>query len=305
MSWNRNETEIFAEALCRKLFGKSPDTMELCNVGMVNTVYIVRVGEEKYVIRLNREQGTYAESANLLAQGYELGIPVPELIESGYMQGFEYLVMTYIKGRDLGIVYPELLPEDKQAIAQRLVEIQQKASGFQGFHKQEPWQNTIYELLDTAEERIKSAGYFEMEKVEFVRREAQRMEKYFKEVQPSAYLDDISTKNLLIEGGKVSGIVDLDEIGYGDRLTYIALMRVALLNMGFDDSLCGDILRGMDADAGQRRAELFYSLLYCVDFMGERGMIFNGREVEVNREVIDRLNTIFEKLQSRMQAEEG
>ena len=36
--------------------------------------------------------------------------------------------------------------------------------------------------------------------------------------------------------------------------------------------------------------------MYCVDFMGERGMTFNGRKVEVSTEVISRLNRIFDRL---------
>jgi hypothetical protein len=76
-------------------------------------------------------------------------------------------------------------------------------------------------------------------------------------------------------------------------------MRTALLNMGYDDLICEDILCEMNADAVQRKAELFYCLMYCVDFMGERGMTFNGKKVEVSKEVIDRLNSIFDMMWNR------
>ena len=97
---------------------------------------------------------------------------------------------------------------------------------------------------------------------------------------------------------KVSGVIDIDGIGFGDRLTYIALTRVALLNMGCDDDICGYMLDEINADDSQRRAELFYCLAYCVDFMGERGMTFGDKTVEVNEQVISRLDSLYDMFMS-------
>lgn len=41
--------------------------------------------------------------------------------------------------------------------------------------------------------------------------------------------DDISSKNLLMNNGKISGIIDIDWMGIGDKLTYVALTNMALL----------------------------------------------------------------------------
>ena len=46
----------------------------------------------------------------------------------------------------------------------------------------------------------------------------------------------------------------------------------------------------------QKRAFHFYTLMYCVDFMGERGMQFMDKKIEVNEEIIDRLNKLYHKL---------
>lgn len=40
---------------------------------------------------------------------------------------------------------------------------------------------------------------------------------YFARVEPVAYLDDISTKNLLIHEGRVSGVIDIDWMGVGGQ----------------------------------------------------------------------------------------
>lgn len=39
-----------------------------------------------------------------------------------------------------------------------------------------------------------------------------------------------------------------------------------------------------------------YILMYCVDFMGERGMCFMERTVEVNQQVVGRPNRIYDLL---------
>lgn len=72
------------------------------------------------------------------------------------------------------------------------------------------------------------------EKIHIVKKLQQEIKEYLDAVRPTPYLDDISTKNLLIYEGKVSGIIDIDWVGLGDMLTFAALTKVALLNMNLD-----------------------------------------------------------------------
>ena len=113
-------------------------------------------------------------------------------------------------------------------------------------------------------------------------------------VQPIPYLDDISTKNLLINEGKVSGIIDIDWMGFGDMLTFVALTKVALLNMDLDTQYIDYLLEEIHPGKIEYKAFVFYCLIYCVDFMGERGMQCLDKTVPVNDSVIKRLNDIFE-----------
>lgn len=52
----------------------------------------------------------------------------------------------------------------------------------------------------------------------------------------------------------------------------------------------------MQISTVEKKAFLFYTLMYCVDFMGERGMQFMDKRVEVNEQIIKRLNAIYDKL---------
>lgn len=121
------------------------------------------------------------------------------------------------------------------------------------------------------------------------------MQTYIFSIRPITYLDDISTKNLLIQNGHVSGVIDIDWIGIGDILTFVALTKVALLNMDFDTKYVDYLIDELNPSAEQYQALIFYCLLFCVDFMGERGNQFLDKIVPVNQQIIDRLNRLYDE----------
>lgn len=97
----------------------------------------------------------------------------------------------------------------------------------------------------------------------------QEIQEYLDQVRPIPYLDDISTKNLLIHEGKLSGIIDIDWIGLGDMLTFVALSKVALLNMDLDTKYIDYLLDEIHPTLVEYKAFIFYCLIFCVDFMGK------------------------------------
>lgn len=290
--------EKIISGLCVKCLSEEPQTIERCAVGQGNYVYIVGCSGAKYVIRCSSERNVYESTVDWLERLALIEIPVPKVIAKGKFEGYEYLILSYLQGKDIGIVYPELKEDEKKAIAKEVVSIQNRVAALKLEHVEPDWSWDTYikYMLDRAEERIAENGYFEVERVERLRGQAEQLAEYFANVKPVAYLDDISTKNLLIHNGKVSGIIDIDWIGVGDKLTYVALTNMALLNMEYDTDYVNYILKEMQVSEIEKRVFLFYTLMYCVDFMGERGMQFLGRTVEVNEQIIDRLNSIYDLL---------
>ncbi len=278
-------------------FGVAPQTVERCAVGQGNYVYAVKDEKSAYIMRLSPKRDAYEETVYWLERLSALDIPIPRVLGRGRHEGFSYLILTYFEGADLGEAYPMLASAEKRQIAVELVAIQKKVallpietdSGFS-------WVQTLHALLDRARTRILQNGYFDVEKVDRLRDELQKSEAYFAAIKPTPYLNDISTKNLLICHGKISGIVDIDEMGLGDPLDYVALTYMALLNYGYDTDYVEFVLDEMKLRAEEKRAFLFYVLLYCVDFMGERGMCFMDKQIEVSPQVIDRLNDIYDRL---------
>lgn len=151
-------------------------------------------------------------------------------------------------------------------------------------------------MLVRAKKRIIANGYFDPEKVERLMKAAEGLEDYFAGIKPVAYLDDISTKNLLIHEGKVTGVIDIDWMGAGDNLTYVAMTNMALLNMRYDTDYVTYLLEEMQLSEEERKAFAFYTLLFCGDFMGERGMRFMDKQVPVSAEIVEQMNRMYEKL---------
>ena len=290
--------EKIISQLCMKCLSESPQSIERCTVGQGNYVYIVECKNVKYVVRCSLESNAYQDTIYWLGQLSSTEIPVPRVIAKGKFEEYEYLILNYFEGKDLGLVYAQLTDDDKKEIAKEIVAIQNKVATLtlENIEPDWTWRTTVEDMLERAKKRIAKNGYFDVEKVDRLWEFAEHLDEYFTNIKPIAYLDDVSTKNLLIHNGRISGIVDIDWMGIGDKLTYVALTNMALLNMECDTDYVKYILKEMKISDIEKQAFLFYTLMFCVDFMGERGMKFMDKTIEVNEQIIDRLNGIYDRL---------
>lgn len=271
--------------------------IERCGVGIANYVFIVSTAVEKYILRCSKEEDAYKDTVNLLGRLSACEIPIPAVLSYGKYGDYFYLILSYIPGDDIGNVYYRLNGGEKKQIAREVVEIQRKVSTIDiPTNSEWTWNSVVEEILNRAEERIGRKSYFDVYKVHIVKNLQQEIQEYLDKVQPTPYLDDISTKNLLINGGKVSGIIDIDWMGFGDMLTFVAMTKVALLNMNLDTEYIDYLLDEIHPSTAEYKAFVFYCLMFCVDFMGERGMQFLDKTIPVNEGIVGRLNEIFELL---------
>ena len=274
-----------------------PNDIKRCAVGIGNEVYIVECENGKYIFRCSTEENAYAETIHWLRQLSTLDIPIPKVLFHGTYEEYQYLILDFIEGEDIGLVYSTITAAEKKQIAKDVMEIQRKVARLQlPGDISWSWKDFVNEMLDRAEERMASNGYFDTGKVTRIREKMVLLDEYFSRVKPVAYLDDISTKNLLIHNGKISGVIDIDWMGVGDNLTFIAMTYVALKNMDCTTDYVDYLLEERGCTDAERKAFLFYCLMFCVDFMGERGMQFGDKKIEVNDTVIDRLNRIYKEL---------
>jgi len=280
--------------------------VQRCAVGIDNMVYRVECNHEMYIFRCSTEEYAYTDTIRWLTALSPLHIPVPSVLCDGKYGKYYYLILDYIEGKDLGLVYHTLSESEKREIAKQVISVQRRVADMNLFHVDPTWTwySFLNEILARAHERIVRNGYFDRNKVEQVKSLIPFLSDYFTSVRPIPYLDDISTKNLLIHDGKFAGIVDIDWIGVGDSLTFIALTYVALRNMDCDTDYVDYLLDEMGCGDSEKKAFLFYCLVYCVDFMGERGMHFGDKIVDVDDTIIYRLNHIYDQLWEQWRIQE-
>lgn len=290
--------EKIISQICLDLFCEKPSTVKRCAVGQGNYVYIVECSGTAYVFRCSEENNAYDNTVYWLERLSAIEIPVPKVIAKGKNEEYEYVVLSYFEGKDIGLVYPQLKDSDKRGIAKEIVQIQNRVAALklENVAPDWSWSAFINYMLKRAADRMIQNGWFDVEKAERLREQMKQLEEYFTNVKPIAYLDDISSKNLLIHNGRISGIIDIDWIGIGDKLTFAALTNMALLDLEYDTDYVKYILEEMQVSDVERKAFLFYTLMYCVDFMGERGMQFMDKTIEVNGNIVNRLNSIYDKL---------
>ncbi len=283
----------FVSSVCESVFSQTPKSIHRFSTGTGNYVFRVVLDTADFVFRCGTQ--SYDNTIRYLTALQELEIPVSQVVAHGRQDGLYYMIAAYIDGQELGDVYPSLSDTVKRTIAKEVIQIQDRVSKLP-INSSGTWTQWVRSMLDRARTRITANGFFAPESVDRLVPITLELQSYFETFPRLPYLDDITTKNLLIHNGHVSGIIDVDWLECGDRLTFAALTNMALLNLEYDTDYVEYLLEYLHISPMQRRAFQFYSLMFCVDFMGERGTTFLGRTVPVDSTIIERLNRIYGQL---------
>jgi aminoglycoside phosphotransferase (APT) family kinase protein len=283
--------------------------------GLAHYVYDARMTNgDTYVVRLTRPEwrDAFAGALHWNRLLRPLGIPLPEIIDadpSGERYGFPMLIMERLPGTDLGEVYPILSIGQKRQIAREIIDVQRRVatlpngSGFgyayshDGRTLKPSWRGVIDEHLEQSRGRMRSAGVIDEAVVDRVWDAVDARSGYIARVEPRCFLDDTTTKNVIIANGRLSGIVDVDFVCFGDPLRTLALTQMALLNLDYDliytDAWMGQLALSKE----QHDALTLYTAIYCVAFMSEIGQRFNKEAAPLADPIqIRHLSTILDTL---------
>jgi len=308
--------EHAAIRILRNALGKQVQSIRRFPTGLAHYVYDVETDEgEKLVIRLARPDLKYFFEGAL--SWYEplkyKNVPLPELYFSSLDDDqfdFPVMIMERLPGKDLGEVYPHLTTNQKHQIADQIITIQRsvatlpmgKGYGYArsaddpDLHPQ--WINVLEASIQRSQQRFEATGFVGHQAVNKVKRAIDAQRDYFKAVLPICFLDDTTTKNVLIDAsGHLSGIVDVDAVEFGDPLLTLALTRMALLSSGYNTDYTDywAVQRSLTPD--QQQAVNLYTALYCLDFMSELGQSFNKESpIALDQAKATRLMNILEAL---------
>ncbi len=94
-------------------------------------------------------------------------------------------------------------------------------------------------------------------------------------IAPSAFLHDATTKNVIVDGGRITGLVDVDEMAFGDPLWAVALTRMSLIASRHPTVYADEQLGLLGGDSRAHERLELYTTVHCLTFLGELGQAFN------------------------------
>jgi aminoglycoside phosphotransferase (APT) family kinase protein len=261
-----------AAAAVEGALGVRPTAVERMPYGHFNVTYTATLPDGREVIvRTNRDPAAMRGVKQNLPILAGLGLPVPRLLHAGET----YLILAKIPGRDLGFELPTMDEAQMARVAEQVVGFQRAAmtlplgQGY-GWHpigqvgRHATWGAVIDYTIE--KELMRSRDLLPEDTEPRLLRRADELRAYFDAVPPTPHLDDLTTKNVIVEHGVLRGIVDFDVICYGDPLYWLGLTRTAVISQVPEKRFYVDeLVRLWGADPEIVR---FYSALFVLDFIG-------------------------------------
>jgi aminoglycoside phosphotransferase (APT) family kinase protein len=290
---NVKPTSDDARTILRDALHQDVLSIEKFSSGLRHFVHdIVTKENERYVVRISDRNDQLAITgsvywSNLLRPK---NVPLPEIVYVGLdykISPFQFVILERLPGTDLGHIYFTLSSSEKRALAAEVVGIQQKVGslprggGFGHVYSYDlgfpfsNWQDFMLASLDRSRSRMTGTALPFLTFVDDIERLMPALEPYFKSVVPTPFLDDLTTKNVIVDRGRLSGIVDVDSVCFGDRLLTLGLTQAALLAEDYGTDYIRAWAELLKLDASQTQALRFYTALFCLDLMSEVGQKFN------------------------------
>ena len=139
---------------------------------------------------------------------------------------------------------------------------------------QREWTLVLRESLRGGRSWIERVDVVDLAWADRVEVKLSRMTESFDDVRRRAFLHDVTTKNVIVHNGVLSGIVDVDSMAFGDPLWTVALTRMSLLAMRQPLDYV-DIQADALAQATSAERLDVYTALHGLSFLGELGQAFN------------------------------
>lgn len=257
--------------------------------GDQNFVYAVKTSASEYVLRMTDITHKHKFEAAIAWQNMllPLGVPLAEFIQidlDNKFSPFSALLMLRLPGDDLINVYSDLNDTDKKNLAIEMAKIQALCNklpegssygildSYDAVSAEKSWYEFLLKRLELCIEHITNAGIFNPHMATQVLNILETVEEHFRLIRPTPFLWDASERNVLVHHGKISGIVDVDELCFGDPLLVIALTSICLKLEGYDDKYTDYWAETLYLNKTAQIRLSFYKLFYTIAFMRKHSM---------------------------------
>lgn len=281
--------KAFVDTIIEKHFGVLAQKIVRMTTGICNEVYSASLEAKEIIVRLSPEDKFLMGSHNNIPLFKKLGIKVPEILAEDYSKRlvpYSYQVQSKIEGQDLGDVIAKLTDAELLALATEVAEIFRKVKTIPASQHfgvvwggenefSDTWTERMRIWLDESEERGRKTGVMDDGLRDLGERIYLKYKIYFDSVQPTTYYGDICSKNIMVENGRFSGLVDLDGLTQGDFLEAIGRIKTSWHGTPYGETYTKAVMDALDLNSDQREMATVYALLNRISWTCENGIQFN------------------------------
>jgi aminoglycoside phosphotransferase (APT) family kinase protein len=280
--------------VCEIVFKKEPLKITKKTVGICNEVFEIEFENESYILRMNEEKKYLYGTHKFLPIFQKLQITTPTIIAEDYSKkqfSFCYQILSKIEGQDLGIAIHEISENNLKLIASEISNIFDKFNSLPledtfgeitGLDEEK--YNNLTEIIEnqkrTILERNEKTKVIDEETIDILNNIINNYQNYFLQVKPKLYYDDICSKNVMINNGEFSGLVDLDFLMKGDYLESIGRIIASWYGKKHEEIYINEIIKLQKLDETQQKIVKMYAILNLIYWTSEEGIQFNGNSSE-------------------------
>jgi len=257
---------------------ETPTKISHMSFGHGSKTYEVELSDKSVILRTNTKASAYVGTAKNIRELGGLGLPVPRIISESTdptEYGFVYMILEKIPGRDLRFELASMSKQQIEVVAKQVAgfELLVESLPAEGYGyapigqrgRYDSWTEFLRAQLGVRTPADEYTALLKNKLGDLV----DRLEPELLRVKSTCFLDDLTTKNVIIENGTLRGVIDFDVVCYGDPLWWLSLTGIAVLaDLGREHFYYAEELRriwGVDRDTRRRLA--LYENLHALDFM--------------------------------------
>jgi len=287
----REPSQQLAFQIAECVTGSAPVSVERFTTGARHYVFDVGFADRAPLVVRVGDQSSHSEMAGttyLSRLLRPLGVPLPAILAENVQAELPWLLMERLPGTDLGTVIAGLTDQELDRIAAAVAHAQERTAetgrtrryGYAVRPEQAPhaaWSHVVEANLARSRRRMASARLFDVGLVDLVQAALDELREKIDGTASTPFLHDTTTTNVIVTTeGDFSGIVDVDDLCFGDPRYPAALTLAVLMAYGGPVHYVSAWLH----HAGQPDDQVFrlYVAVFLLDLMAEHGQVFNGNE---------------------------
>lgn len=286
--------EDVAKSIAETFKQKPVRSVSRFTTGLHHYVYQITFdNDEPIVVRLTTENERKAMEGAVRWNQFFFGkgVLLPKLLGFNLEGPFPYMLIQRLPGEDLEFIFDTLSTGSLRTIASKIGEFQRIARKSLASNKfgyafepesapYDSWLEVVKYSLARSRMRIQAAGVIDpiyCNRVE----EFVYSNQGLAQIESIPFFHDLTSKNVIVTGdGKLTGVVDIDDLCFGDPTYHLALTKVALAGRKNCEKYIEYLMATYD---GYNRMNLnTYLGVFYLDLLSEIGQTFNGNFVRAS-----------------------